>query len=154
MQTEFNPTKKDLLNLDSKILDLKLKKQEFVKSKLNAQNSLIIMQSKYQGVQYNSPEFNHIKEDRKKLKIELQKIELEIKGINDELKYKNKLKNEVVYHLKNSKTLEADTDKTYKMLIQLKEKYNSFSKDRTRVSSMRIMASEFKDEIEKIIKSI
>jgi hypothetical protein len=152
--SEFNPTHKDLLNLDQKILELKSDKQKLIKSKLIIEGSLSIMQSKYRKIEFNSPEFFQIKEGRQKLKLEASNVELQIRKINEEILYKSKLKQEVEFHLKGKKYSEISSSNLVKQLISLKEKYNSFSKDKTRVSSMRIMASEIRDEIEKILKTL
>jgi hypothetical protein len=154
MSTEFSPTQKDLLNLDEKILSLKQDKSKLVQSKINIQNSLTLMQYKYGSVQLGSVEFMKIKSDRRALKEEFQRIEIEIRRINEEVAYKNKLKQEVEFHLRGKANPVIVDNKTVKQLLILKEKYNSFAKDRTRVSSMRIMASEVREEIEKILNGL
>lgn len=152
--SEFNPTPRDLLNLDEKLHQLKSDKQKLINSKLIIEGSLSIMQSKYSKVEYNSPEFYKIKNERQRLKQEATNIEIQIRRINDEVAYKTKLKQEVEFHLKGKKYVEIHDSGVVKQLVSLKEKYTSFSKDRTRVSSMRVMASEIRDEIEKILNSI
>jgi len=68
--------------------------------------------------------------------------------------YKNQLKNEIEFYLKNNKRLEGkeDLDKITNKILALKNKYSDFTKDRTRIASLRIMASEFIDELEKLLK--
>jgi len=148
--TEFNPTAKDLFNLDEKIIELKANKQKLIGSKISVEGSLSILANKYNKVEFGGTEFYKIKDDRQKLKTEANQIEMKIRKINEEIAYKVKLKQEIEFHLKGKKASVPD-DKVVRQLKNLKEKYNSFAKDKTRVSSMRIMASEFRDELEEII---
>lgn len=151
--SEFNPTAKDLLNLDEKIIELKGKKRELITAKVSAERTLSVLQGKYNGLVYNSEEFLKIKADRNAVKKDYLQVELEIRKINEEIAYKANLRNEVQFHL-SGKKVSLITDKAVKQIIVLKEKYNSFAKDRTRVASMRIMAAEVRDELEKIIDLI
>lgn len=81
-------------------------------------------------------------------------IELKIKALNDELLMKNKLRLEVEFYLKNNKRLESkqDIERIEIRVGELKRKYRDFAKDRTRIASLRIMASEICDELENLIK--
>lgn len=151
--SEFNPTAKDLLNLDEKLIELKSQKRELITAKVNAERTLSVLQGKYNGLAYNSEEFMKVKADRNAVKKDYLQVELQIRKINEEIAFKANLRNEVQFHLSGKKG-SIITDKAVRQIIQLKEKYNSFAKDRTRVSSMRIMAAEVRDELEKIIDLI
>lgn len=153
MTDVFNPTAKDLLLLDEKIIELKAQKRKLITDKVNAERTLTVLQGKYAGLVYNGPEFMKVKEDRNAVKADYLKVELAIRKINEEIAYKTSLKNEVQFHISGKKSIPIN-DKAVRQLIALKEKYNSFAKDRTRVSSMRIMASEIRDELEKIIDTL
>lgn len=155
MEKEFNPTRKDLLMVENLILDIKTKKSKLIERKIIIQNSLSDWKEKYKDVELNSKEYHNIKFNRHKLKEQFTKLEIELKLINDELNFKNKLKNEIVFHLANNKSpLDAkeDLDKLQAKIKLLKIKYSDFTKDRTRVASLRVMASEFMDELEKLLK--
>ena len=154
--SEFNPTKKDLILIDTLILDIKQKKSGFINSKIRLQNSLSQLKAKYKDVDQNSSEFKKIKNTRDNIKNHLNGLELKIKGLNDEIAYKNKLRLEIEFHIKHHKQLESkeDVDKINIKINALKIKYNDFAKDKTRIASLRIMACEFVDELNELIDSI
>jgi len=154
MEKEFNPTKKDLLMIDGLILDIKAKRSALIKRKMDLQNSLSHLKNQYKDVDFNSKEFKGIKNTRQKLKECFNKIELEIKGLKDELDFKTKLRNEIEFHLAHNKSLEGkeDLDKLTAKIRILKLKYSNFTKDRTRIASLRVMASEIFDELDNLLK--
>jgi chromosome segregation ATPase len=154
MNNELNATKKDLLLVEELILRIKSKKDALVKRKINLQNSLSDLKDKYKGVEYKGDKFNEIKNTRDNLKEQFNRIELEIKSLNEELLFKNKLKAEIEFHLKHNKQIEGreDLDKIIDKVGKLKVKYSNFTKDRTRIASLRIMASEFIGELESLLK--
>lgn len=155
MAKEFNPNRENLLTLDQLILDVKSKKDKLIKTKIGIQNSLSETKDKYKDVEFEGAEFYKIKETRFNLKKAVGSVEIKIKTLNEELIFKNKLRNEIIFHLKHNKSLEGkeDLDKIINSLLYLKKKYSEFTKDRTRISSLRIMASEFEGEIDKILKT-
>lgn len=148
----FNPTHRDLYNIESLILDIKTKKNKLVKTKIGLQNRLSNLRAMYENVEYKSDDFYKIKDTRKEVKLSVANIELEIKNINEELNLKNRLKNEIIHFLKEKSKPETsdDINKLLDRLDILKKKYKEFAKDRTRIASLRIMASEFVDELEKL----
>ena len=153
---EFNPTKKDLHLIDELILNIKAKKQSYVNRKISLQNSLSQLKNKYAEVDLNSKDFKRIKETRNNVKNHLNDIEFKIKGFNEELIFKNKLRLEIEFHLKHNKHLESkeDIDKLTNKVNLLKQKYSDFSKDRTRIASLRVMACEFIDDLNSILKTV
>lgn len=152
--SEFNPTQKDLVLIDTLILDIKAKKNVLINRKMSLQNSLSQLRDKYKDVDLNSKDFHRIKNTRQNVKNHLNGIELKIKSLNDELIFKNKLRLEIEFYLKHNKRLEGkeSLDKIVNKVLLLKQKYSDFTKDRTRIASLRIMASEFIDELETLIK--
>jgi hypothetical protein len=99
-------------------------------------------------------EFFTIKAKRIKVKEKLITIDLKIRELNIELSFKNTLKLEIEYYLKHNRSLEGKEDlkKIEGKLKELKKKYKDFAKDRTRIASLRIMASELTEEIDKILE--
>lgn len=139
--SEFNPNKKDLLNIESLILDIKNKKNDLVNRKMQMENSISNM---------------HDKKKKQSIKKVLHEVELSIKAANEELNYKNKLRLEVEHHIKHNHTRDrsTETEETINKLNALKKKYADFTKDRTRIASLRVMASEFITELETIIRTL
>ena len=154
MEKEFNPTKKDLLMIDGLILEIKAKRSTLIKRKLDIQNALSYHKNEYKDVGYNSAGFMKIKNSRQKLKECFNKIELELKGLKDELDFKSRLRGEIEFHLAHNKSLEGkeDLDKLTAKIRILKLKYSNFTKDRTRIASLRVMASEIYDELDNLLK--
>lgn len=155
METEFNPTKKDLLLIDGLILDIRSKKNQLVNRKISLQSSLTQLKEKYQHVPFNDKDFKRIKSTRQNIIEHVNGIELKIKNLNQELIFKNKLRLEIEHHLKHCNISDnVDMAKVMNKLLILKTKYSDFTKDKTRIASLRVMAAEFITELENIIKSI
>lgn len=154
MQKDFSPTKQDLLTLDEVILNIKSKKNKLIITKMSFQNTLSELKSKYEDATFNSKKFHEIKNNRQVVKNHLNSVELQLRCLNEELNFKNKLRLEVEYFLTNNKSLEGkeDLDKISRKITALKTKYTAFTKDRTRIASLRIMAAEFIDELDALIK--
>ena len=154
IKKEFNPTKKDLLMIENLILDIKSKKSALIKRKIDIQNALSYHKNEYKHVEYNSTGFMRIKNARQNLKDCFNKIELELKELNDELNFKSRLRGEIEFHLAHNKSLEGkeDLDKLISKIHFLKVKYSNFTKDRTRIASLRVMASEIFDELDNLLK--
>jgi len=154
MEKEFNPTKKDLLMIDGLILEIKAKKNALIKRKIDIQTALSQFRNEYKDVDYYSEKFKKIKNTRQNLKDVFNKIELEIKSLNEELNFKNKLRQEIEFHLAHNRTLDGkeDLDKLTAKIRILKLKYSNFTKDRTRIASLRVMASEIFDELDNLLK--
>jgi len=154
MEKEFNPTRRDLLMIDGLILEIKARRSGLIKRKMDLQLSLGTLKEKYKDVDFNSKDFKRIKNTRQNLKECFNNIELEIKALNEELIFKNKLRGEIEFHLAHNKSLEGkeDLDKITKKILALKVKYSNFTKDRTRIASLRVMASEVLEELENLLK--
>ena len=154
--TEFNPTKKDLLLIEELILKAKEKKNKIIATKISFQNELEQLKMKYREVQFRSQKFYEIKERRSVIKDKLASLELKISSINNELFEKNKMKNEVLFFLKNN--ISVDEKKEVDLLInnikELKKKYSEFTSDRTRIASLRVMASEFIQELDTLLTKL
>lgn len=156
-QKDFNPTKKDLLTIEALIIGIKQKKSIEVGQKMRYENTLANLKDKYNDVDLNSPDFKRIKNTRNNVKIFLHEIELKIKALNIELTQKNIIKLEVEHHLRNNKTPQEQNEATQKIITQakkLKLKYTEFTKDRTRISSLRVMAAEFIDDLNELIDTV
>lgn len=154
MEKEFNPTKQDLFMIEGRILEIKTRRDSLIKRKLIIQNSLSETKNMYKDVSFQSKEFHKVKNNRQGLKECLGKIELELSQIKEELSFKTKLRQEVEFHLAHNKSLEGreDLDKVVAKIKLLKTKYSSFTKDRTRIASLRVMASEFMEELDQLLK--
>lgn len=154
MGKEFNPTKQDLFMIEGRILEIKTRRDNLIRRKIIVQNALAEAKSKYKDVKFEGKEFYKIKHNRQGLKDSFNTIELELNKLKEELNFKNKLRQEVEFHLAHNKSLEGseDLEKVVTKIKALKVKYSNFTKDRTRIASLRVMASEFLDELENLLK--
>jgi len=147
-------TKNNLLLIEQCIISLKKEKNNVVEIKTRLESNLRELSDKYSDVIFNSKEFLEIKKLRKNLKTNVTGIEARIRKINNEIAEKNKLKLEVEFYLNNNRSLEGkeDLEKVKQRMEELIKKYKEFAKDRTRISSLRVMASEISDELTKVLK--
>jgi len=154
MSDTFNPTKENLHTIESLILDIKQKRNDYINRKVSLQNSLSQLRDKYREVEQGSKDYHRIKNTRQNVKNHLNNLELKIKGLNDELLFKNKLRLEIEFHLKHNKRLEGkeDLDRVINKITAMRTKYNEFAKDRTRISSLRVLALEFVSDLEALLK--
>jgi hypothetical protein len=89
------------------------------------------------------------------LKNEASRVELEIKILNEEIRFKTQLRLEVDNHVRTREKKSQNVDEKFIVkLTQLKEKYSSFSKDKTRIASMRIMAAEIRDDFDSLLNLV
>lgn len=147
-------TKKDILIIEDKLFCLKQQKDEAVKRKLNLESSLSHHQNIYKNITHKGQEFNNNKQRRQIIKNELREIELVLSKIKVESKRLNLDKAAIdVYIRENGDILNVskDLDKLNIKIKNLISKYKKFAKDRTRISSLRVMASELVDELEELI---
>lgn len=94
------------------------------------------------------------------LKSKILAIERKISAIKDELRGLasqdevtwKQMRENLARNLEASVTGRS-TPQIVKDLCQLRAQYQQFSADHTRVSSMRVMASEFANELDRVIKS-
>lgn len=156
MSNGFTPTKKDLLMVEELIIDLKKKKGDYVNRKISLQNSLSQLKEKYKDVDHNSKDFYRVKNTRQKVKDHLNGLEMTIKKLNDELSFKTKMKLEIDFYLRHNKSLETkeDIDRVVAKTTALKDKYQNFAKDRTRISSLRVLALEFVEDLNGLLKGL
>ncbi|UFK27480.1 hypothetical protein [Elizabethkingia phage TCUEAP2] len=152
---EFVFSKKDLLIIENKVLELKNEKQLLVKRKLEIQSSLSHSQLQYEKVSFKSKEFNENKERRLLLKNSLSDIEMKIKSINLTIKENTNKRIEIEHWISQNRDVldsSKDLDNILNKIKLLKIKYKDFAKDRTRISSLRVLANEFIEELDKILK--
>lgn len=147
----MEPTQETLVDLDRAIIDLKNKKATIVtrKQKLELDSSKI--KDLMSDPNLVGPEHGSFSVQRNIIKRNLSNIEMEIREINLEIKEKTKLRIYIDDNLRNKKKTSASESLQHQELLKLKEKYQSFASDNTRISSMRIMASQLVEQLDLII---
>ncbi|TXD45879.1 hypothetical protein [Polaribacter sp. IC073] len=151
MEKTFNPSEQNKVDLERSILDLRSKKSGLVFKKIKKQEKATDLKVQLTNPHLELEEYDTLKGKRNKVRCQLSQIEVDIKEVNLEINAKNKLFTSIQSHLKVNKNKLSNDTSFLRELIVLKEQYNEFSADHTRVSSMRTMASNFTNKLESII---
>jgi hypothetical protein len=144
-------TMQNVLDIERSILEQKSKQSEFVFKKKRAEDELAFIKNRIRANQKHLPEIEYKSLCKKQdvLKKEKTDAEQEISKIQTDIQKKSLLKDEIKNELKErANTNLPDT------LTALRDYYMAFASDKTRVGSMRAMASEFAEKIESIIKTL
>lgn len=134
------------IDIERSVVLLKSKKNSLVTKKILIQEKLGNLRDERICMR-NKKRLEQIFIDRKVLKNDLHNLEIEIKDINNSIKQKNILKKEF-------DSYDNEEIKPHAIISELKnlrKEYRDFSKDLTRVSSMRLMATNFEQKLESII---
>lgn len=150
-ETTFNPTEENKIDLDSSINNLKARKSGLVFKKIKAQNEIAILKDILLNPTKNVEDYNEATHERGVLKEFLRGLEDGINTTNLEIKNKQRLALAINSHLNANSDSSKEKSKLLKGILVLKDKYSTFSSDPTRVSSMRVMASIFNQEMEDLI---
>ena len=128
------------------VFELEKERNELVNRKGEIVSQLMKLKKQVRGRGQILPqnEYNSICSKQERLRQEQRIIENKLSNLNLKMKQKN------IFIFKNNE----NTSKIELLLINLKNKYMDFSSDNTRVNSMRLIASQFAQEIDEIIKSI
>jgi len=151
--SDFNPTLENEVDLERSILDLKTKKAGYVGSKTQLQLDVANIKDILNNPNSTEYETKEATNMRVVTRNTLSQLEHQIKAVNLEIISKRKLLIAIASHLRNNKKQIKSDDKMINQLITLKEKYAAFASDNTRISSMRLMASQLTEELESIIKT-
>lgn len=137
---EIKPTYKNEAEVKRALVELKIKKVEYVKAKLEKQNEVAIIKKVLNQLARDNKNCEVEKAERTKLRRELVDIEDHINQINLHIAAKKKQLNPESNLLKQIKIL--------------KDNYRSFSQDERCIPNLRAMASEVSKELEEIIKHV
>lgn len=153
MQKTFGPTQDDLIDLKRVILDIKNEKSIHIRAKIKQQGILSKINSILNDPKLEKEDYEKARMQKKVVKKELEKLELFIQIINNNRNKKQKLLEAVEFELRKNKNINKEDNKVIQSLLQLRKEYQDFSSDHTRISSMRIMASQLVEKLDKILKS-
>ena len=146
-------TKQTRIDIERSIANLENKKTDAANEKIKYQNELselnfqvrgngrkIIPQIKYDTILQNQAE----------VKRKMLVVDCYISDIKKEITNKRILRDEVDLVLDDN----FDSNSILIEIINLRDKYVNFASDSTRVSSTRLMASRFAEDLDSIIKSV
>jgi len=135
-------------DLNESIQKLVQQKNKLVIDKKGYELEVSVLKNKIRsGGRMTDSKYNELCDQQNALKNTLFSIERAMNDLTNEIQNKNSL----LDRLKNQIKTGGDTN-IKKELINLKNHYISFSADRSRVSSMRAMGSEFAEKLEGLIK--
>lgn len=137
----------DALKVEQEIIQLKNLKTSYVNEKIGYQSKLSEYKDLLKGNEQRRPE---LVSERNKTKQDFNACELKIANVNLEIKQKRKLLDEINDSLRTAKKI-GSSEGLRSELTELKVRYQNFSKDLTRVASMRTMAAKFAQEVEVLI---
>lgn len=135
-------------DLQLSIIELQAKKSKLGIDKQRKQAEISQLKGMLKVVLQKHETHTELAAKKKELVADVNDIELEILRITQEIKKRQRLKDEVA-DMENPKELAIRAE-----LVALKEKYKNFAGDRTRINNMRTMANEFANEIDYIIKKL
>ncbi len=151
---EINRAK--IIDIETAMLELKEKKNKLttLKKEIEVKNAQYNARIRTANRKLPPDEYKNICREQSNCKSKIIKLDEKIKEINIEMSKKGILKERLKLELSYLINTEIDVLTIRAMLIKMRDDYISFASDNTRVSSMRIMASQIAEEIEYIIKKI
>lgn len=138
----------DKHDIQHSIIELQSKKSRLGLKKASIQADISKHKEMLKYVQQGHETHNDIVAKKNELVAELNEIDLEIMRTKQDLKKRQLLKDEVS-EMEQPKAKQWEAEITV-----LRDNYLKFTKDKTRVSSLRVMAAEFADELTKLLKRI
>lgn len=147
-------TKQTVLDIEMSIHQLKSKQNAQSIIKKDCEVKMATLNNRVRGNKHTIPpnEFRAICRKQDELKRIIGEAQNEIITIKNEIYRKNILREQIKQEVGWSNL--TDESEAKKLLISLRNKYMEFSSDVTRISSMRIMASQISEELEAIISVI
>lgn len=149
----INVTENTLIDIDRSIGDIETKRSKLLLRKRECETQMAQYKSRIRSSKLRLPpkEYKDVCRKQDELRKEIHDTEKGIVEADGEIRKRYVLKDEVRLQLKQNGTL---GEPMKERLIKIRDHYLQFSGDNTRVSSMRIMASQFAEEIEALIKTL
>lgn len=146
-------TKQTKIDIDRSIANLENKKTDAANEKIKYQNELSELNFQVRGngrkiipqVKYDT-----ICQKQAEVKRKMLVVDQYISELKKEITNKRILRDEVDLTLNPN----TNPDNILGNIISLRDKYVNFASDNTRVSSTRLMASRFAEDLDSIIKSV
>lgn len=107
------------------------------------------MNNKIRQADFDTSEYLRVCQEQENLKKEKRVIEKELHSFKQELRTLNRDLDMLTIEIKRTPVEKVETD-----LVSLRDKYADFASDQTRVSSTRIMAAKFVEELNDLLKRL
>lgn len=140
-------TQEQINSIALKVVELKQERHKYAQQKINLQSQLAHVKKRFSEVKQGSKEFDQAKRDKAGLKILFQDNESKLSEINQQIKKYNVMHDQAMKMFGGEKRTKGVREE----LHQLIKKYRSFSKDKTRIASLRVMSNEIADELEEVL---
>lgn len=157
----MNTLANDLYSVKTAIADLKEKCGVLAIRKRTLEIELTTLNNRIRGTKYRLPkvEYENVVRRQKKIKEQFLEIEKEREPLNQELKRWYAMEDELRVKANIGLTVDGIRQDTVVMespiknkIIQLRNTHLQFAEDNTRISSMRLMAAQFANELTEILK--
>lgn len=145
-------TKQTKVDIERSIANLENKKTDAANEKVKYQNELseLNLQVRSNGKRILPQiQYDNILQKQAEVKRKMAVVDSYISQLKKELSNKRVLRDEIDLALDNN----YDSFNVMGEIIDLRDKYVNFASDNTRVSSTRLMASRFAEDLDLIIKS-
>lgn len=136
----------EIHEIENEIARLKTKKSGFSESKRDIQTELAELNAKFVG-RLNNGTFAALQKKRAELCRMLNDTESSMRKISDEIR-------KLSVEKENTKQARPSNKTTVQALVAVREEYQQFAADKTRVGSMRQMAAEFVLKLNPIIREL
>ena len=152
--SEFNPTHKDAADLEEVLYRLRQERTQIVGNKQVKQARASELNIILKDPKLTPTDIQEYSKERQRLRDDLTEIEGRIRENKEEISVKAHLLMNIRQHLKGKKMEAQATIQVKNSLENLISKYKKFSVDRTRIASLRVMASEVVQELESVYNKI
>lgn len=152
MIEDWNPSKDDLLKVERLINADQLEYDDLIQRKKSLEYDLSIIKNQIRtGGQMNQSDYDAICRNQDRIIKEVRDIQEPIKIIKKKLRERQLMRDEIKGFLDGEIRLYDDVKAK---VVYLRDFYTQFAGDATRVSSTRIMASKFVEELQDLLKII
>lgn len=145
MTTKINRNK--LIDLEYSANDIKSEISDLVVEKKSLEFSMSQLRNKLNNRRLTQSELDKINKRREKLRTDILNLDSKILDLKKDLRHKSVLQHDVKINIDK-----VGRDEIIDGIESMKRKYSEFSQDLTRVSSMRVIASQVVDELDKILQ--
>lgn len=146
---DWTPTKEDLLKVERLINSHQLEYEDLILQKKTAEVELAKIKNKIRTRgKMPQGQYDSLAQNQDKLNSTVLQIQRLINPIKEKLRQKHLMAEEIRVIIQEN---DKESDELINKLVALRDKYNEFSSDGTRVGSTRIMASKFVEEINTLI---
>jgi len=141
------------LEIERAVSNLMDKKAELTTAKKQYELKISLLNSRVRGKTLSAAEYSSVCEEQNVCKAEMLNLQVKINELNADIQKKRNLGEDVRIQLGKVKVKTLNLTAIIDNLIVLRDNYMSFASDVTRVSSTRVMASKFSEELNALMSN-